>query len=76
MSTALRRFKGEVDVARIDLEPKVSKHLVEAIYDAIKPELKVEIQRKFRLGGCGTYLRYRAIRSSTNQIPAVLTLII
>jgi hypothetical protein len=43
--------KDEVDVARIDLEPPVSRHLVEAIYDAIKPELKVEIERQFRLSG-------------------------
>ena len=35
--------------SRIYWEPQVPKHLVEAIYDAIEPELKIEIERQFRL---------------------------
>lgn len=46
-------LKDEIDGARVYSKPQVPNHRLEEIYDAIKPELKPEIEQQFRLSGVG-----------------------
>jgi hypothetical protein len=45
--------KDEIDVARVYSKPEVANHFLEVIYDAIKPALKSDLDKQFRLSGVG-----------------------
>jgi hypothetical protein len=61
--------KREINVARVYSKPAVANHLLAEIYDAIKPELKTDLDEQFRLAGIGrageslrdTLLRFRRL---------------